>query len=230
MGFTNVWIISLCTSRTNECKAVHGFPPARHATSLKVSCRVILRYSGLSWPVRILTFSSAAEMEHFMALLLICSLATHSLSTSDSHHSRARAVFADGFIRTGWWAVHMKQQHACESVLHSLFDHLCLVDMANQSSPPRVVSLCTLSHWEFFSEVHYPWGSLHVRFPVCLALHGPSDGKCLLLLITHRWIGCSEQSMHSCVCLPVTLFIFVTVCIRKLWHIVVSLNVKHLLN
>lgn len=73
-----------------------------------------------------------------------------------------------------------------------------------------LVSLRTLSHWEFFGEVHCPWGSLPVRFPACLALHGPPDGKCLLL-ITHRWTVCT-----LCFYLPVTLFISVTVFIANL--------------
>lgn len=96
--------------------------------------------------------------------------------------------------------------------------------------PQRLVSLRTLSHWEFW-EVHYPRGSLPVRFPVCLALHRPPDGKCLLL-ITHRWTERTEMCVHICVCLPVTLFIFVTVFIKipKLWQIIVFLSLKHLLN
>lgn len=50
----------------------------------------------------------------------------------------------------------------------------------------------------FFSwAVHYPRGSL----PVCLALHGPPDGKCLLL-ITHRW----TERTHTEVCAHLCLF------------------------
>lgn len=73
-------------------------------------------------------------------------------------------------------------------------------------------------------------GLRSVVFPACLARRGLSDGKCLLLLIAHRWFVGSEKRVHSCVCLPVTLFIFVTLFIIRLWHIGVSLNVKHLRN
>ena len=54
-----------------------------------------------------------------------------------------------------------------------------------------------LSRWEFW-EVLSPGDSLPVRFPVCLALHSPPDGKCLLL-ITHRWTQCTEKCVYMCV-------------------------------
>ena len=128
----------------------------------------------------------------------------------------------------------------CQNTLHALFNtpapHTHVVATATPSSPllpcaSRIMSLCTLSHWELFWEVYYPWGSLHVGFPVCLALHSPSDGKCLLLLITHRWLESSQKCVHSCVCLPVTLCASLSlVFIRQLWHTALSLNGERLLD
>lgn len=86
MGLTNSGIISQCTSSTNECEAVYRSPPVKHSMSLNVSCCVIQRCSGLLWPVRILTFSSAAEMKGLIVLLLVCKLAANPESNSDSHH------------------------------------------------------------------------------------------------------------------------------------------------
>lgn len=136
------------------------------------------------------------------------------METNRSCHSRVRAVLAVGINRSH--ETNTAFARVCATC--TAWDRVCRGE-PEQSSVPPASSLVSLG---IVWEVHYPRGSPHVWFPACLALHGPADGKCLLLLIIHRWTECMEESVRACVCLSVTPFIFVTVCIRKLLHTPVS--------
>lgn len=127
---------------------------------------------------------------------------------------RVQAVLAVGFTRSH--EANAAFARVCATCTARL--RVCRGE-PEQCSVPPASSLVSLG---IVWEVHYPRGSPHVWFPACLALQGPADGKCLLLLIIHRWTECTEESVRACVCLPVTPFIFVTVCIRKLLHTAVS--------
>lgn len=102
----------------------------------------------------------------------------------------------------------------------------CHGDVVRCCVPRRLVGSRVFSHRAFW-EVRFPWGSLPVRFPVCLALHSPADGKCLLL-ITHRWTS-AQTSVCTLVFVCLRLFISVIVYTRSskgLPHLIVN----HLLN
>lgn len=179
----------------------------------------------------LLTFSITAEIKQRMALLLIC-----------------------GVVIWHRYTLIIQELRLCEQMDSSGLD-VCMVCMSRLfvqcekkavwlPCRPTVVAPVFVFHDVLLVVCCCLTGnigkfithgaSLPVRFPVCLALHGPPDGKCLLL-ITHRW----TERTENCVCTFV--FVCLWLCsslsrssfeIPKLWYVVVLLflTLKHLLD
>lgn len=227
--FTNVWVIQLHTSITTECKADHWFPPVRHDwESVPV----------LSWDIAAscgrLNYWLSTSTPGSVADLWFSQIVKSSPCSTDTPSSYKSSGCMSSWIHQDWMSCSSHEALACagpacervtRSVSAIVWPFLSGCHGNPQQSPGvvfhgvlsvvcRCMNVCLTGN---FGKSITHGASLPVRFPACLALHSPPDGKCLLL-ITHRWAERAEKCVHICVCLPVTLFIFVTVHPKDVAH------------
>ena len=119
-----------------------------------------------------------------MALLLICGsgVVKRSSSDKDTRHTFIRGVGSDSSELDHVLCV-------CACVCEFVTCPLCVLGCV-------LVWFCHVACLTFFFLGHFITHG--ARSPVCLALHGPPDGKCLLL-ITHRWTARTHRRVRTVV-------------------------------
>lgn len=218
MGLTNVWIIQLCTSITTECKADCWFPPVRQD---RVSSCVILRYSGLLWPVKLQAFyhdpwdktahGSVADLWFSRRQILIMQ---HRHAPSSYKSSGCTS----SWIHQDWMSCSVCRSHealacagpVCEPVSTRSVPLSCDPSVRLPWRPPAVARCCvprllvgfvslhvrclTGNFWE----VHYPWGLAPSQIPSLTGTAQPSWREMPAANYTQVERARGEECAHLC--------------------------------
>lgn len=172
--------------------------------------------------IRLLTFSITAEIKQPMALLLICGVVIwHRYTLIIQELRLCEQMDSSGLDVCMMCMSRLFVQ--CDTLSHFRVTPphpLRLVAMLTHRSRPgvcvprRLVGCVLLSHWEYW-EVHYPWGLAPSQIPSLPGTARPSWREMPAANYTQVDRMHRELCVHICVCLPVTLFFFVTVFITN---------------